>query len=274
MADKAVREESSILSFLEVKQYLCSTNLAELEKIKVGIVNYLNTRPMLYGLTQGDIVGRIELIGDYPALVASKLKEGSIDVGLIPVAATKGLSEFHIVGNYGIATNGEVASVCLFSNVPLEQIKKIKLDYQSRTSAALLQLLVRDYWKLNVEFAQTSSEDFIDEIKDDTAALIIGDRALIQRDKSKFVYDLGLAWKEYTGLPFVFAAWISTKPLPLDFIAQFDAANAKGLSHISEIVAEIDFPQYDLKKYYTENVSYHLDAEKRKGMDLFLSSIS
>lgn len=237
-------------------------------------MNYLNTKPLIYGLQQGDIVNRIELIGDYPALVASKLKEGSIDVGLIPVAATKGLAEFHIVGNYGIATNGEVASVCLFSNVPLGQIKTIKLDYQSRTSAALLQLLVRDYWKINVVFEHTNSEDFISEINNDTAALIIGDRALVQRGKSNFVYDLGLAWKEYTGLPFVFAAWISTKPLPDSFIEQFDTANALGLSRIAEIVSEIDFPAYDLLTYYTQNISYELDAQKRAGMNLFLSSIS
>ena len=242
-------------------------------KIKIGIVNYLNTRPLLYGLERGEIVNLIELTGNYPAQIAAQLAEGQIDVGLIPVAEIANFSEYYIIGNYGIATNGEVASVCLFSQVPLNEIKKIYLDYQSRSSVALLKYLIKNYWKINVELINTTDEDFIGKVEGDTAALLIGDRALSKRKSAKYIYDLGTAWKEHTGYPFVFAAWVSIKPMPADFSKIFDEANALGLTKIDEIVAGIDFPDYDLGVYYKEKVKYLLDEDAKKGMRLFLSHL-
>jgi chorismate dehydratase len=96
---------------------------------------------------------------------------------------------------------------------------------------------------------------------------------LEQRKISTFIYDLGSEWRLITGLPFVFAAWVSTKPLPDHFIEAFDNANAMGLEHIDEIVRETAFDLYDLKKYYTLHLSYQLDNNKRKGMERFLRCI-
>ena len=96
---------------------------------------------------------------------------------------------------------------------------------------------------------------------------------LEQRKISTFIYDLGSEWRSITGLPFVFAAWVSTKPLPEDFIQLFNEANALGLQHIDEIVAANPFEFYDLKKYYTLHLSYQLDVRKLKGMELFLSGL-
>ena len=107
-------------------------------RIKVGIVSYLNTRPLIYGLKLEPIVSQIELIEDNPARLAEMLKNNEIDLGLIPVAAIAELNESYLSGDYCIGTEGEAASVCLFSEVPLEQIEKVYLDYQSRTSVELL----------------------------------------------------------------------------------------------------------------------------------------
>ena len=244
-----------------------------MKKIRVGIVNYLNTKPLIYGLQRSPVNELIELTGDYPSRLAQTLIDGKIDVGLIPVAILPQLKEYHIVSDYCIGTEGEIASVALFSEVPMSEIRKVYLDYQSRTSVALLKYLMKEYWGINPEIVEAINEDYRKEIKGTTAGLVIGDRAFEQRKISTFIYDLGSEWRSITGLPFVFAAWISTRPLPADFIPLFNEANAMGLQHLDEIVAANPFELYDLKKYYTMHLSYGLDERKRKGMELFLSCL-
>ncbi len=242
-------------------------------KIRVGIVNYLNTKPLIYGLEKEPVSEMIELIGAYPAKLAQMLADDEIDMGLIPVAAIPQLASYHIVGNYCIGTEGEIASVCLFSEVPMHKIKKVYLDYQSRSSVALLKWLMKESWGIDPEIIEAVDETYLQEIKDTTAGLVIGDRALEQRKISTFIYDLGSEWRSITGLPFVFAAWVSTRPLPENFIRQFDKANSLGLEHIDEIVANTFFDVYDLKKYYTLHLSYQLDERKKQGMAKFLHLI-
>ena len=242
-------------------------------KIRVGIVNYLNTKPLLYGLERPPINDQIELIGAYPAKLAKMLRDDEIDVGLIPIAVIPQLPSWHIVGNHCIAAEGEIASVCLFSEVPMNQIETIYLDYQSRSSVGLLKWLIKEYWGISPRLIQAKDDSYRTEITGTTAGLVIGDRALEQRKISTYIYDLGSEWRSITGLPFVFAAWVSTKPLPEDFIKEFDRANAMGLNHIDEIVASTPFELYDLRKYYTLHLSYVLDEKKRQGMDRFLAAI-
>jgi chorismate dehydratase len=236
-------------------------------------VNYLNTKPLVYGLERSPIKEFIELKGDYPAKVAQMLIDDEIDVGLVPVAIISQLPVYHIVGDYCIGAEGEIATVALFSEVPMNEIKKVYLDYQSRTSVALLKYLMKEYWGIKPEIVEATNEDYRKEITGTTAGLVIGDRAFEQRKISTFIYDLGSEWKKITGLPFVFAAWISTKKLPDDFIELFNQANALGLEHIDEIVAANPFDLYDLKKYYNLHLSYKLDSRKQKGMHLFLSGL-
>ena len=244
-----------------------------MDKIRVGIVNYLNTKPLIYGLENGPLKSEIELIGAYPARLADMLREGQIDVGLIPVAAIPSLPDWYIVGNYCIGTSGEVASVCLFSEVPMEQIEKVYLDYQSRSSVALLKWLMREYWGINPELIEAQDESYRDKIKGSTAGLVIGDRALEQRKVSTYIYDLASEWKAITGLPFVFAAWVSTRPLPEVFIRRFDEANEMGMNKIDEIAASLPGALYDFRKYYTLHLDYRLDAKKRESMNKFLQIV-
>lgn len=242
-------------------------------KIKVGAVSYLNTKPLLYGIERNDVANDIELIVDYPSRLAQDLKTDKIDLALLPVAAIPGIPGARIISDYGIGANGNVVSVAIFSRVPMEEIDTVYLDYQSRTSVRLAQLLLEKYWGKKVEY-KDATEHYIDYINGTSAGVIIGDRALRQLNNFEYVYDLSAAWKEYTGLDFVFAAWVANKDLPQDFIDRFNKANAEGLSHLDEIVAENPFPYYDLRTYYTDNIMFILDESRRKGLAKFLELIS
>jgi chorismate dehydratase len=238
-------------------------------KVKVAAVSYLNTKPLLYGLRDHKVMKMMDLSVDYPSKIAQQLIDGEVDVALVPVAVVPKLQESHIITDYCIGAEGPVASVCLFSEVPLHDIKRILLDYQSRSSVALLKVLVKEYWKLDVELVETSG-GYEKEIKGTDAGLVIGDRALVQRMISPYVYDLAEHWIRFTNLPFLFAAWVSNKALPVEFIQEFSNANGIGIHNIPAVVAENPYPVYDLTTYYTKNISYPLTPSKRQGMQKFL----
>lgn len=243
-------------------------------KWRIGAVSYLNTRPLLFGLEQSGLMPQIELVKDYPAKIAQDLMDGTIDMGLVPVAVIPLLKEAYLVSNYCIGAEREVASVCIFSQVPMEQIKKVYLDYQSRTSVQLARILLQQFWNKEVEFVK-AEEGYINQIAGSTAGVIIGDRALAARSQFAFIYDLAGAWVQHTGKPFVFATWIANKPIPNAFMEAFDKANAFGLTHLNEVIAAIPTSEqvYDLHTYYTQNISYVFTPEKKEGLNLFLESL-
>jgi chorismate dehydratase len=243
-------------------------------KWRIGAVSYLNTRPLLFGLEQSGLMAEIELIKDYPAKIAQDLIDGNIDMGLVPVAVIPLLKEAHLVSKYCIGAELAVASVCIFSDVPMEEIDKVYLDYQSRTSVQLAKILLKDFWKKEVELIK-AEEGYIHQINGTSAGVIIGDRALLARSNFKYIYDLAAAWIEHTGLPFVFATWIANKPIPVDFIKAFDLANEFGLNHINDVIESITdaISEYDLNTYFTKNISYDFSEQKKKGLALFLQSL-
>lgn len=239
---------------------------------RIGAVSYLNTRPLLLGLEQSSLMDQIELVKAYPAQIAQDLIAGNIDMGLVPVAIIPLLKTPYFVSKYCIGAEQAVASVCIFSEVPMDQIQKVYLDYQSRTSVQLAKILLNEFWEKEVELLPTA-EGYINQIKGTTAGVIIGDRALAAQKNFPYVYDLASAWIKYTGYPFVFATWIANKPMPADFMEAFDRANGIGVANIDQVVASILDTQldYDLHKYFTENISYSFTPEKQKGLDLFLT---
>lgn len=242
------------------------------QKIRVGAVSYLNTKPLIYGFEQGRMQEEVELIIDYPANIASHLINNRIDIGLVPVAVIPSLKEHYIVSDYCIACNGEVASVCLFSDVALTEIKTILLDYQSRTSVALLKILLKEHWNIAPGLIAATA-NYEQDITGTTAGLVIGDRALLQRSKAKYIYDLGTAWKEMTGLPFVFAAWVSNKPIDESFIGRFNEANAYGFMHLDEVIGKNKTAAVDIKSYYTQFIKFKLDARMEEAKALFLRKL-
>ena len=248
--------------------------LIELDrKIRVGAVSYLNTRPLLYGIENSPVIQEISLVTEYPARIADKLLKDEIDIGLVPVVMIPRMEEYHLNTRFCIGCDGPVASVCLFSEVPIQEVRKVLLDYESRTSTVLAKILFERHWKLNPVFEE-AGPDFLNQIHGNTAAVVIGDRALRQRVKSAYMYDLGEAWKEMTGLPFVFAAWISNKALDPGWIQRFDMANDFGIQNIAQVLEQITDSFFDLQEYYTRYLSYTLDGEKMKGLNLFLQMLA
>ena len=232
-------------------------------------MSYLNTKPLLYGIENSPVISEISLITEYPSKIADMLLTDDIDIGLVPVAIIPAMKEYHIYTRYCVGCNGPVASVCLFSEVPMDEIKTVLLDYQSRTSVVLAKILFEKYWKKSPDF-EPAGPDFISRIGGNTAAVVIGDRALELRSVTGYKYDLGEAWKQMTGLPFVFAAWISNKALDPGWVERFDQANAFGIENISLVLDNVPGIDMDLKRYYTRYLSYDFDEEKQKGLDLFL----
>lgn len=214
----------------------------------------------------------VDLVIDYPANIASLLISNQIDIGLIPVAVIPLLKAPHIISDYCIGCDGEVASVCLFSEVPLQDIETILLDYQSRTSVQLLKILVKEHWKISPRLT-AAYNNYEKDISGTTAGLVIGDRALKQRLQSKYIYDLGMAWKEMTGLAFVFAAWVSNKELSERFITDFNEANHEGFKHMEEIIAKNGHEGIELKRYYSENIDFVFSEALKKGLDLFMQKL-
>ena len=244
--------------------------------LKISAVSYLNTIPFIHGLKQSELIKTIDLQLDYPSICADKLINGTVDLALVPVAVIPKLKEAYIISDYCIGANGAVDTVCLYSDVPIEEIESIALDYQSRTSVALLKILLKEYWQLNPELKK-ANVGFEENIKGNHAALVIGDRAFALNTKHAYIYDLSAIWKKMTGLPFVFAAWVANIKLPKDFIVSFNKALEKGLSNIDKALAlEGDsYPNCKNPEDYLNNkISYNLDVEKQKGMELFLRKIS
>jgi chorismate dehydratase len=246
-----------------------------MQKIKVSIVSYLNSKPFVYGLKQGNLLSEMELTEDIPSVCAQKLMNGEIDLGLIPVAIIPLLKEHRIVSDYCIGAKGKVASVMLYSQVPLNEITTILLDYQSRTSVTLVKVLANNFWKINPNW-QSVSFDFENKIENTTAAVVIGDRTFEMNNNYAYEYDLAEEWFKFTGLPFVFAAWVANKKLPLDFISKFNYALSVGLANkkilIEQLKKEATYT-IDIEHYLTQNIQYELDEEKKIGLNLFLDHL-
>ncbi len=240
--------------------------------IRLAPVNYTNTYPLLMHLTELEEAGELSIESMMPSAIPLALREGRIDLGLAPVGGLHLLPEYHVVGGYGIGTEAEVASVCMFSDVPVDQIETVLLDYQSRSSTALLRWLFRFYYKKEVEFMSTSDDSYISQIRGTTAGLVIGDRAFELLGQTPYVYDLGREWNRATGLPFVFAVWVSTWELPSDFVHRFDALQERGVSDIEAVIAKhaLSEHSYDMHRYYTQNISYKLTEKHLEAMHKFL----
>jgi chorismate dehydratase len=209
---------------------------------------------------------------DIPSLCASKLSDGRADIGLIPVAAIKDVPNAKIISDFCIASSGKVRTVVLLSDVPLKEISKIILDYQSRTSVQLVQVLARYFWKITPNW-EKGEQGYIENISDQTTAVVvIGDRVFEAAKKFKYCYDLGEEWKIFTGLDFVFACWISNKEIDIEFISEFNKALAYGLSHIEEMIRECEVIERmdELNEYFSKYIKFVLDDSKRNGLALFL----
>lgn len=242
------------------------------KKYRVSIVNYTNTLPFKWALKRSSILEKIELQEDIPSICAQKLKYRQVELALVPVALLGELDEYYIETDFCIGANGKVDTVKLYSQVPVEQIRSVKLDYQSRTSIQLARVLFKFHWKKEADFID-ARPGFEKEINATEAAVVIGDRTFALNGKFAYEYDLSEMWKEFTGLPFVFAAWVAWEKLPGDFINDFNSTLRFGLDNIARAVNEEEekpIGEKEILHYLRERIDYRLDEEKLKALRLFL----
>lgn len=245
-------------------------------KLRISAVSYLNTIPFIHGIEQSSsLMNQIELGRDIPSECARKLASGKVDLGLVPVAILPELDNAYIVTDFCIGAVGDVDSVILFSDVPLEEIDTILLDYQSRTSVQLCQILSRDYWKISPQF-ENATQGYEQKIKENTAGLVIGDRCFDLKGKFKYQYDLSREWYDWQKLPFVFAVWVSNKELSESFEQEFNEALQNGLADLNGAIEKYsnqDLSKSDLLSYLEKSIDYHLDDDKVKGLNSFLEKL-
>jgi chorismate dehydratase len=206
-----------------------------------------------------------------PSECARQLVAGEADIALVPVAVIPELPEAHIISDYCIGTDGAVATVCVYGDVPLKEMTSIYLDHHSRTSVMLTRLLLKEYWNHEVTFLE-AEEGYIDRIGGTVGGLVIGDRTIGLDRRFDHVYDLGEAWKSHTGLPFVFAAWVSVRKLDEDFVTRFNEALKEGMDHLPELqlLLSSPHPDFNLVEYFTRFIDYDLDLRKREALERFL----
>jgi chorismate dehydratase len=246
------------------------------KKIKISIVNYFNTLPFRYGIKNSAIINKIELQEDIPSICAQKLKFKQVDIGLVPVVLLPELNSYKIITDYCIGANGKVDSVKLYSEVPLDEIKSITLDYQSKSSIKLTKVLSKFYWRKNFEF-KDAKPGYEQYIKGTNAAVVIGDRTFSLNGTFKYEFDLAAEWRNFTGMPFVFAAWATTSEIEQTFIDEFNKALGDGIQDISKAISESKLAQpknFDPADYLTNKISYGLDDRKKEALELFLNYIS
>lgn len=242
------------------------------EPLRIGAVNYLNTKPLIYQLEQ--LAPEIELVLDYPSRLADDLELGRLDVALIPIVEYFRAGNYRLVPGISIASDGPVLSVTLFSRVPWSGIRRVALDEGSRTSAALAQILLRKRYQLSPEIRPLPLDQQADNIDAD-AVLLIGDRAMHAcLPGFQHAFDLGQEWHDWTGLPFVYAAWAVREGVELGPVADaLVEAKRRGLENIGPIAAHeaklLGLDPGFCRRYLSNIIRFDLGARELAGMRRF-----
>jgi chorismate dehydratase len=244
-----------------------------LPKLRVGIVNFLNSKPLAWGFLKGHHADLFAPSYHPPAMVARLLAQGNLDIGLIPSIEVQRIPNLRVMPDMCVAAQHEVRSVLLVSRVPVEQIRRVALDTNSRTSATLIRVLLRERWGLDPEYLH-ERPDPERMLAEADAALLIGDPALrVDRDRY-LIIDLAAEWKTLTGLPFVFAVWAVRPEVEIpDLPFYFKSSLRYGLSSLDilvrEAAGEMGLDSAEVRSYLTENLSFFLRQEEIAGLEEF-----
>lgn len=272
-----------------------------MHKVRISIVEYLNTAPLVWGFTDGPLEGKYDLQFTVPSVCAEQLRRGEVDVAIIPAIEYQTIPGTVVLPEMAVAAKGPVRSILVVAKKPIELAQRIALDTSSRSSRALVRLLCRQLWKIKPEFIDAPPEPAaMLQVAD--AALIIGDPALriaVKMDaltekkpsgeeccggdagdwpipglQSFFVYDVAHEWMEMTGQPCVLAIWVARRDaVTSELVADFLASKAYGMARIGEIAEaaslQLDLPAPALEKYLRENIDYSLDETNQAGLELY-----
>jgi chorismate dehydratase len=241
-------------------------------KIRIGAVSYLNTRPLIHHLEE--LAPEAELVLDYPNRLADQLQKGQLEVALIPIIEYFRAGTYTLVPDICIASDGPVLSVTLFSRVPWNAIQTVALDEGSRTSAALVQILLRQRFGVRPEIRPLPMDEPAENNPAD-AVLLIGDRAMRAcLPGFAHAFDLGQEWHDWTGLPFVYAAWAVRAGVKLGPILEaLQEAKKQGCAAIGPIAAE-EAPRLGLdpgycRRYLANIIRFDLGTREQAGMQRF-----
>jgi chorismate dehydratase len=240
--------------------------------LRISVVKYLNSVPLIWGMLHGRQQGKHELQFATPAHCADAVREGKADIGIIPAIEYHRIDHLQIISGIAIASKARVRSVLLLSKVPIEKIQSVAVDTSSRTSVAFLRILLGKFYSRTVNLIPSAPRPE-EMLQGADSALVIGDPALTYCGSAE-VYDLAAEWKKFTGLPFVFAFWAGHRDQNLSLCRKdFEDSREFGLAHVDDISSEyalkLNMQPAEVKVYLTENINYSLDEENLRGLCLF-----
>jgi chorismate dehydratase len=275
---------------------IASRPIALVNPVRISIVEYLNTAPLVRGFTHGPLRGKYELSFTVPSQCAEALRSGAVDVAIIPAIEYQRIPDLVILPNLSIASKKSVRSLLLVAKKPIQEVTRIALDRSSRSTQALTRILCEKLWRIKPEFFE-AAPDLPAMLRQADGALLIGDPALrlaiacapgSHRDAageivspatlaglagsgSLFIYDIVEKWRAMTSLPAVLAVWAARKEaVTPELVQDFQDSLAFGLEHVdaiaSEAAAAMRLPVGDLRRYLLENIDYHLDEENLRGL--------
>jgi chorismate dehydratase len=272
-----------------------------MRKLRISIVEYLNTAPLVWGFTDGPLAGKYELSFTVPSQCAEALRRGDVDVAIIPSIEYQRIENIVVLPDMAVGAKDEVRSILVVAKKPIELAKRIALDTSSRASQALVKILAEGLWGIKPEFVD-APPDASEMLQSADAALIIGDPALriamkmealaakvasgedcckgdpedmpVPGFETTFVYDVAYQWREMTGKPCVLAIWAGRpEVMTPEVVADFEASKRFGVSHLRDIceaaAIKLDMPPRELERYLSENIHFGLEPEYLEGLGLY-----
>jgi chorismate dehydratase len=250
--------------------------------MRIGAVNYLNSKPLVYGLEA--LAPQVRLTYDLPSRLADSLAAGRLDVALVPSVEFFRSPGCSIVSDACVACRGPVLSVKFLFRVPPPNVRRVALDEGSRTSAALTRILLAEQFDVRPEWEPLAIGCGV-ETTDADAVLLIGDRAIADSkaasgaehaNRTEFVeiWDLGERWTQWTGLPFVFAMWIARPGVDVGEVAPIlGRTRDRGVRHIADIAAKegplVGVQRETALHYLRDNLHFVIGGKEREGLRRF-----
>lgn len=273
--------------------------IPNVQKLRISIVQYLNTAPLVWGFTNGPFVGKYDLSFTVPSQCAEALRSGAADVAIIPAIEYQRIPDLVVLPDLAIASQNRVRSLLIVAKKPIEQVGSFALDRSSRSTQALTRILASEHWKINPDFFE-AEPDLRAMLENADAALLIGDPALrisiaiekrstisphgravchaatlgIATAEIFHVYDVVGEWRKWASLPAVLAVWAARpEVITPEVLADFAASRDFGLTQIAAIslqaASELELPQQTLESYLRHNIDFSLDEENRRGLERY-----
>jgi len=257
------------------ENFISIANTQGLRRPRVAASSYLNTAPLIWSFQQGRMQGAVELVTDTaPARCGDLLALGEVEAALVPIIEYQRIPGVQVVPGVCVGSHSAVRSVVLISKYDdLKNVRRVGLDSSSRTSQTLVKIIFREFLNCEPQW-KTSRPDVEDMLKDNDAALLIGDPAMNITLPDVHIFDLASVWRRFTNTGFVFAMWMARKESVEKIrVVDFAAARDEGLAELDEIAAEykpqLGLSDKEIRAYLTDNIAFRMDEEMEKGLKLY-----